>query len=895
MKTVHIISHSHWDREWYLPYERHHMLLVELIDDVLELFETDPGFKSYFLDGQTIILDDYLEVRPEKEELLRKYIDNGQLKIGPFYILQDAYLTSSESNVRNMLVGHQETQKWGATTEIGYYPDTFGNAGQTPQLMDQLGFDIAAFGRGVKPTGFANVSDEEDNFVSSYSEMNWEGIDGTEIIGLLFANWYCNGNEVPTDRVEAKEFWDKSLQDVENYASTNQLLMLNGCDHQPVQKDLAEAIRVANELYPEYNFIHSNFTTYMRDMIEELPEELDTVSGELTSQETEGWYTLTNTASSRMYLKQENTKIAKMLENIAEPLASLAYEVTGEYPHDILDYAWKVYMQNHPHDSICGCSVDEVHEEMMTRYQKAENVAQYVIDESLESITSNIDTETNAPENGHPFVVFNTAGIEKTSAVNVTIEMDHIYFQELFPTKAYNKLKAEELSNFKVVDGAGKEVLSEITIEEPAFNYELPKDTFRQPYMAQNINVGLYVENMPAFSWETFYLVPTTEAAEEVAVSEELSLENDFIKVDLKDNGTLQVTDKVHDKVYDDLLVYEDRGDIGNEYVYKQPNGEEPILSIDRLKDAKVVIDNDFQKTLELTHEIEVPVSADEQLDLEQRTVVEFRNRTAQRVSETKPLAITTIVTLEKEAKHVSFQTKLKNEMKDHRLRVLFPTALSSDIHYADSIYETVERPNEVSDVWTNPENAQRTHRFIQVSDEKNGMLLEPEGLNEYEVLMDEEELTIALTLFRSIGEMGDWGYFPTPGAQCFEREFEFVYYLSFHGEDDMEEARKQSIHRQIPLSVQQVDKHEGTLDAKGQYLNVEGETIAVTALKRQRGTDDLITRFYNFSDEASDFTAEHGDLKPVKSNILEEKEEPLDAFKAKAFEIVTLKWKKGD
>ena len=205
-KKVHIISHSHWDREWYLPYEKHHMLLVELMDDVLELFETDPEFKSFYLDGQTIVLDDYLEVRPEKEALVRKHIDNGKLKVGPFYILPDAFLTSSESNVRNMLIGHQESLKWGPKTEIGYYPDTFGNVGQTPQLMKQLGFKYAAYGRGVKPTGFANQSNEEDNFVSSYSEMNWQGADGSEILGLLFANWYSNGNEIPAEKDAALAF-----------------------------------------------------------------------------------------------------------------------------------------------------------------------------------------------------------------------------------------------------------------------------------------------------------------------------------------------------------------------------------------------------------------------------------------------------------------------------------------------------------------------------------------------------------------------------------------------------------------------------------------------------------------------------------------------------------------
>ncbi|MDN6161533.1 MAG: glycosyl hydrolase-related protein, partial [Atopostipes sp.] len=409
------------------------------------------------------------------------------------------------------------------------------------------------------------------------------------------------------------------------------------------------------------------------------------------------------------------------------------------------------------------------------------------------------------------------------------------------------------------------------------------------------INVELYVEDMPAFSWETFYLVPAEEQIE-AEQADDLVLENEFLHVSLNENGTLKVHDLEHNKIYDNLLVFEDLGDIGNEYVYKKPNGEEAILSTNHLSDAKIGSINAFEKELVLTHEIEVPLSADEQLDLEQRKVVEFRNRKAQRVEETKTLEIETTVRLEKEANHLEFSTKLTNEMKDHRLRVLFPSSLSSDVHYADSIYETVERPNAVSDVWTNPENPQRTHRFVQVTDGEHGMLVEPDGLNEYEVITEDEgDLTIAVTLFRSIGEMGDWGYFPTPGAQCLDRDFEFVYSLSFHGKEDMEESRKEAIYRHIPLMVSQTDRHEGTLENTGQHLNIEGETVAVTAVKRHRLTDELITRFYNFSDQESEFLAEYSGLEPMKTTILEREEKPLDDFKAKAFEIVTLKWKEGE
>src|SRR5699024_4232717 len=126
-KHVHIISHSHWDREWYLPFEKHHMQLIKLMDTLLETLEKDPDYKSFHLDGQTIVLDDYLQVRPEMKDRVKRYIQDGRIHIGPWYILQDAFLTSSEANIRNLLYGMEDASQWGEVTKIGYFPDSFGN------------------------------------------------------------------------------------------------------------------------------------------------------------------------------------------------------------------------------------------------------------------------------------------------------------------------------------------------------------------------------------------------------------------------------------------------------------------------------------------------------------------------------------------------------------------------------------------------------------------------------------------------------------------------------------------------------------------------------------------------------------------------------------------------
>jgi len=326
--------------------------------------------------------------------------------------------------------------------------------------------------------------------------------------------------------------------------------------------------------------------------------------------------------------------------------------------------------------------------------------------------------------------------------------------------------------------------------------------------------------------------------------------------------------------------------------VYKRPVGEEPILSTDALIKAEVIERSTVRQVLSLHHRIDVPISADEQLDLEQRKIIEFRDRKAQRVHETKSLDIYTTVTLDARSQQLDFETTLKNEMKDHRLRVLFPTAHTSEVHYADTVFETVERPNKVSAAWTNPENAQRMHRFVNIVDESgDGVVVSTNGLNEYEVIVDDEGAqTLAVSLFRAVGELGDWGYFPTPGAQTLDHHYTFNYRLSFHGKADRQATLKQAIYSAQELITTQTTISGGELPATKQFLSVEGEAIALTTLKRHKETDEIITRLYNFTPNEGQYDLQITGFNRKKSNILEEIEQADDG-KVRPFEIVTHKW----
>lgn len=879
-RTAHIISHTHWDREWYLPYEKHHMRLIRLMDVLMDTLEKDTEYKSFYLDGQTIILEDYLQVRPEQKERLEKYIREGRIFIGPWYILQDAFLTSGEANIRNMQVGHKDAARYGQISKIGYFPDTFGLVGQTPQLMRQSGIDNAVFGRGVKPTGFNNTVSDSD-YESSFSELIWEGPDGSRVLGILFANWYSNGNEVPVDPEEAKAFWDRKLADAEKYASTPELLYMNGCDHQPIQTDLAEALETARKLYPDTEFVHSNFPKYLEAVKKAKEGELSVVRGELRSQRTDGWGTLVNTASSRVYLKQMNQLGQTLLEKVAEPLASYARLAGQEYPHDMLTYAWKTLMQNHPHDSICGCSVDEVHREMVTRFAKSRDVAESIIDESKQAVADAVNTSVfgSYGEDAVPFVVFNTTGWKRSGTVSVDLDVKRVYFREGHSFEDMrSQMKDFDLGLRAVVDADGNPAA--FTLEDLGlrFGYDLPDDKFRQPYMARAVRVTFEASQIPALGLKAYALV-SGEAATGLLVQKDSLvkggnvIENGILRVEAAPNGSLSITDKRTGRVFNDLMIYEDTGDIGNEYMYKQPEGEEALTTKDLAASIRVVEDTPYRAVLEIVHDWEIPASAEELLDREQVELVYYPVRKAQRVKETVPMKIRTLVSLEREGQGVHIEASFNNQAKDHRVRMLMPTDIEASKYQVDSMFEVAVRDIHPAKEWENPSNTQHQQAFVDVSGEGAGLTVANRGLNEYEVLRDGRN-TIAVTLLRSVGELGDWGHFPTPEAQCLGEHTVHLEIIPHSGDGVEAGAYQEAYQFQIPWTAAQTGQHEGAIDAvHAPYAWEADNGLAFSAWKVSEHTGDDILRWYNMKRETADLKLEltQGTASMYKTTILEE------------------------
>ncbi|MDQ0091606.1 alpha-mannosidase [Paenibacillus anaericanus] len=865
-KTAHLISHTHWDREWYMPYEHHHYLLMELMNDLLTTLEEDERYRYFHLDGQTIIIEDFLQVHPEKREQLEKYITEGRIIIGPWYVLQDEFLTSSEANVRNLLIGHQDAAKYGVISKLGYFPDSFGNMGQAPQLLQQADIDTAVFGRGVKPTGFDNVVIDHINssYESPYSEMFWSSPDGSKVIGLLFANWYSNGNEVPVDQAEAKIYWDKRLADAGKYASTPELLFMNGCDHQPVQMDLGDAIDTAKELFPDVDFVHSSFENYIDALKEQLPADLVTVEGELRSQHTDGWGTLVNTASARVYLKQLNQVGQTLLEKGAEPLAALAHLVSGKsYPHQLLTYAWKTLMQNHPHDSICGCSVDEVHREMVSRFDKSRHITEAIIDESLKAVAGEIGTANVEAwgDSSLPVTIFNMTGWDRSGTVSVELITHKAYFKEgPNPTAIAERLGALplHLEDGHLLDENGQIIATKAEDLGVQFGYELPKDQFRKPYMARKIRLTFNTGQVPALGFRTFAWEPSAsklgQATRSPLVAFENGMSNEFITVQIHEDGSYDVTDKRSQRAFAGLGIYEDCGDIGNEYVFRQPEGDIALTTKGIPAQITLVENEPYRISYEIIHEWEIPASADALFEEEKRKMVPFRKRQAARSVDPLPLKIVTTISLEQSGKGVQVSASFNNQAQDHRLRALFPTGLEATTHLADSVFEAAERDITPASEWINPSNAQHQHAFVSVSDGQFGLTIANKGLNEYEVLRDGVN-TIAVTLLRSVSELGDWGVFPTPEAQCLgEHTVEFAIYP--HVGTVVESMTfAEAYQYQSPWFHIQTERNQGSLPSTYQLLKWQGNSLALSAIKLSLEHEDVMIRWYNLAHQSEAFT----------------------------------------
>lgn len=849
-KTLHFISHTHWDREWYMSFEQHRFRLIELMDKLIETFENNPDFKYFHLDGQVIILEDYLEIKPYMLEKVKKYINEGRLKIGPWYILQDEFLISGEANVRNLLYGIRIGGKYGPVSMVGYFPDAFGNISQAPQILKGFGIESAVFGRGVNPVGANKTVIECPGSKQYNSELIWKSPDGSEVIGIFLANWYNNAMEIPGERERARKFISGARDKAAVAAATPNLLMMNGCDHQPVQVNLPDILKNLQDEFSE-ELIHSNFDDYIGE-IKKYREELQMVEGELTGQYTDGLFTLVNTASSRMYLKQFNHMAQNLLEKWAEPIGVMSWIYGDEYRMDFIRKAWQYLMQNHTHDSICGCSIDDVHEEMVVRFKKSIAIAEELVNREVKYLASKVDT--SSLEDGEiPVIVFNPLCWEINELVTVHTDFD--------------ENEDVDLDCIRVEDHKGNTVAANITDKGRTFVYELPDDSFRKAKYTRRLEIKFNVDDIPEFGYKTYVIKKEKDISKCELLFGDNYAENEFIRLEINKNGSIKAVNKENGYIFNELNTFEDSGDVGNEYNFISPAEDRVINTLENIPQISVYNKGKASITFIIKHLLRLPAGADKS--------------SGKRDTQNKDFYINTYVTLAAKGRRIDIATEFENNVCDHRLRALFPSRLQSEYCYADGQFDVVKRKIKPWDGWRNPSNCQRQQAFVDIYDGKNGLVIANRGLPEYEVLNDGRN-TIALTLVRSVGELGDWGYFPTPGAQCQGKHRVEYSIIPYAGEAGRKNAYRQAYQFNImPFRAVQSDIHSGTAEMERSFIKVKGEDIVVSALKKSEDREGIILRVYNIGECPKMFQIDIGDEfdEVYETNLNEERLKGLESI----------------
>ncbi len=827
-----VVSHTHWDREWYSTFEQFRFRLVKLIDKLLHILDSDTRFRVFMLDGQAVVLEDYLEIRPENRARLERYIGEGRILVGPWYVLADEFLVSGEALVRNLLIGHQVAEQFGQPMKAGYVPDAFGHTGQLPQILAGFGIGSAFFGRGMGPEG------EE-----LPSEFSWEAPDGTAVLGVHLPHSYCNaaslgyrgiwGGEGQFSLDLALERVRSEVQFLAQRAATNTVLLCNGCDHLEPQPELPEIIEYCNERLEDAELVHGTLLEYIARVNAAQPE-LKPLRGELH------WgrfnLILPNVLSTRIYLKQANARCQTLLEKYAEPVAAIAWLLGEDYPQGLLRYAWKLLLKNHPHDSICGCSVDAVHREMMGRFEKVEQVADTIVAHFGAAVAERLNLRPpEQPQEGDPFaralVVFNPCGWARreVAALKTTVALP----AGMPPPQVV------------VRDAAGEVVPSQVLSQKlSGWRHGVPQDK-----MAWDVELA-FLADVPPLGLAVYYtstrrdlgLRPKSEL-----VASANAIENSRVRVEAAPDGTLTIIDKQTGAVYRDCNLLEDTEDAGDEYNFSPAQTSRTITSKGAPGRVSLVESGPARAALRIDFTLTLPAGLTE-------------DRCA-RTEETVDLPVSVHVSLQPGSPRVDIALTIDNRAKDHRLRALFPTGIAADVCFAEQAFDVVERRLDLppaDETWSelpSPEKPQQS--FVDVSGEGRGLCLANVGLPEYEVRRDGGQATICLTLLRSVGWLsrGDFirrrgnagPQIPTPEAQCLGRHT-FRYALIPHA-GDWEEAQvwAPAHNLRAPLAVREEPFHEGPITVgRISLVTVEPEGLVLSAVKKAERGDELVVRLYN-------------------------------------------------
>lgn len=878
-RKIHVIPHSHWDREWYFTTSRSKVYLMKDLGDVLNTLENDPEFKYFMVDAQGSLLDDYIKWRPQDKERISKLVNDGRLVIGPWYTQTDQLVISGESIVRNMYYGMKRCESFGKYMNVGYVPDSFGQSGNMPQIYRQFGIEDTLFWRGVS-----------DDMVK-HTDYNWRGDDGSVVFTTQIPFGYYIGGNIPEEPEENEEFWQKEcLEKAGGRSATRHIYFPNGFDQAPVRTNLPQLVKERNEKDPENEYVISCIEDYIKDVKSENPE-LEEVQGELVIAKHMRIHK--SIFSSRSDLKVMNTQIQNYVTNVMEPLLTISYNLGNEYPHEAVAEIWKLLFENAAHDSIGSCISDTANEDVYVRYKQARDIAVNLVELHSRLIATNVKNDADMT-----FTAINTLPQKRKDTVIVKTYVPGGKFaiiDEKGNDVDYTIIKSRDLTDY---------VLSQTIMLDPSRKFYVPDQVLE-------VTMAIKANDVPALGYVQYSIDTQKDSHKETA--DKKVLENKYYTIEVEENGSLTIVDKANNVTYKNQGILVENGDDGDSFNYSPPRKDMEVFSNESKCTVKIS-GSDIYDQAEIHFDMVVPADLDE--------------RAEGKVSVTMLVDMT--VALRKDSKVIDFNVKVDNKGLSHRLCVLFDSQIVSAFNYADQQFGLIKRPNyyekemklymesmnnktekkagiqELAN-WANdqstwqepPISIEPTQSYVSLTDGKTGIAVIPQGVREYEVLDDSK---IRLTLFRTYGFMGKENLIYRPGRASGERiietpaaqllkEMEFNFgFTSYAG--DINDSDIDTLAKQYNTNLEVYTYAEflnGRLifsqrEIEGQNAKIHSlfeteENLVVSAVKKAEEDDGYIIRLYNGKDhkDLDDKIKFNFDIKEAYyTNLKEEKTEEI-------------------
>lgn len=878
-RKVHVVPHSHWDREWYFTTSRSKVYLMKDLKDVLDTLESNPDFKYFMVDAQGSLLDDYIKWMPQDKDRITKLVKEKKLVIGPWYTQTDQLVISGESIVRNMYYGMKRCETFGGYMNVGYVPDSFGQSGNMPQIYKEFGIDDTLFWRGVS-----------DDMVN-HTDYNWRGDDGSVVFTTQIPFGYYIGGNIPEDPKQSEEFWQKEcFEKAGGRSATKHIYFPNGFDQAPIRTNLPEIIKERNEKDPENEYVISCIEDYIKDVKSENPE-LEEVSGELVIAKHMRIHK--SIFSSRSDLKVMNTQIQNYVTNVMEPLLTLSYNLGNDYPHEAVGEIWKLLFENAAHDSIGSCISDTANEDVYVRYKQARDIAVNLVELHSRLIATSVKNDAEMT-----FTLINTLPQKRNDTVVVKTYIPG--------------------GNFAILDENGNKVDYTVIESRDLTDYVLsqtikldPSRKFYVPSKVLEATIAIKTNDVPAFGYVQYTLDTKGNSAKNL--EKKNTLENEFYAINVEEDGSLTITDKENNVTYKNQGVLVENGDDGDSFNYSPPRKDLEVFS-NKSECSVEVSGSDIYDQAVIKFNMVVPK------DLEERA--------EGKVSVNLPITMT--VALRKDSKVIDFNVHVDNKGLSHRLCVLFDSQIVSSFNYADEQFGSIKRPNyyekemklymasaenktekkagvqELAN-WANdqstwqepPISIEPTQSYVSLTDGKQGIAVIPQGVREYEVL---DNHMIRLTLFRTYGFMGKENLIYRPGRASGERiietpaaqllkEMDFAFGFTTYA-SDINEANVDTLAKAYNTNVEVYTyaeflngrlifsqrEIEGTKESRYSLFETENKLV-VSAIKKAEDNEGYIIRLFNGKnhENTSDTIKFNFDVKEAYyTNLREEKTEDI-------------------